>query len=229
MVEMDDILAQLVETLDETGQLENTLILLTSDNGPECEVPPHGRTPFRGCKGSSWEGGVRVPTFAYWKGMIKPRRSDGLFDLADLFNTCISLAGLPGPDVAKHFPKDSYVDGVDQASFLLADDGQSNRRSIIYTLNQFLAGVRIDEFKALGTVELEKAIYPRGFQGGFSGAIITNTGGATATNLYTNPQEDVSDGIRHIPMAIVIGQEVGRYTEVLKKYPPKIKIKFSPN
>ncbi len=87
MVQMDYMLGQLVDKLQQIGELENTLIILTSDNGPECEVPPHGRTPFRGCKGSSWEGGVRVPTFAYWKGMIKPRRSDGLFDFADILPT----------------------------------------------------------------------------------------------------------------------------------------------
>ena len=74
MVEMDDIFGALVDKLNETGELENTLILVSSDNGPECEIPPHGRTPFRGCKGSNWEGGVRVPTFVYWKDMIKPRR-----------------------------------------------------------------------------------------------------------------------------------------------------------
>ena len=63
MVQMDDVLKRLVAKLYETGQLENTMIVLSSDNGPECEVPPHGHTPFPGCKGSSWEGGVRVPTF----------------------------------------------------------------------------------------------------------------------------------------------------------------------
>ncbi len=67
--------------------------MFTSDNGPEAEVPPHGRTPFRGAKGSTWEGGVRVPTFVYWKGMIQPRKSDGIVDLADLFPTALDLAG----------------------------------------------------------------------------------------------------------------------------------------
>ncbi len=92
MVEVDDVLGRLVKTLEETGQLDNTIIFFTSDNGPEQEVPPHGRSPFRGAKGSSWEGGVRVPTFVYWKNVIEPRKSDGLFDLADLFNTFIVLA-----------------------------------------------------------------------------------------------------------------------------------------
>jgi len=229
MVEMDDILASLIKALEETGQLENTIVFVTSDNGPECEIPPHGRTPFRGCKGSSWEGGVRVPTFVYWKGMIKPRRSDGLFDLADLFNTCISLAGAPGAEGAKYVPKDHYIDGIDQTSFLLADNGTSNRRSRIYTLNQYFSGVRIDEFKLNFTMELEKSLFNRGYTGGFSGSIVTETGGAVITNLYTNPQEDISVGIRHLPLAVVIGQEADRYRAVLKKYPIKIKLGFVGN
>ena len=228
VVEMDDILDRLVKALEETGQLENTLILLTSDNGPECEIPEQARSPFRGCKGSSWEGGVRMPAFTYWKGMIKPGSSDGLFDFADLFNTVVSLAGAAGAEVAKHVPKDHYVDGIDQVSFLVGDKAESNRRSRIYTLNQFLSAVRLDEFKLSVALELEDAIFRRGYTGGFSGAIVTQTGGAIMSNLYANPQEDVSIGIRHIPMAVVLGKELERYQEVLKKYPPKFKIGFSP-
>ncbi len=229
MVEADDILGRLVGALQQTGQLENTLIFFTSDNGPEGEVPPHGRSPFRGYKGSSWEGGVRVPTFVYWKGMIEPRKSDGLFDLADLFNTMASIAGKPGASLATMVPKDHYVDGIDQASFLLAEDGQSSRRSRIYTLNQFLSAVRIDEFKAHFTLELEKAVFPRGYQAGFSGAVITQTGGALMVNLYTDPKEDVSSGVRHIPLGVVLAAETQRYQEVLKKYPPQCKIGFAGN
>jgi arylsulfatase A-like enzyme len=228
MVHMDDILGNLVTTLAETGQLENTLIFVTSDNGPECEIPPHGRTPFRGCKGSSWEGGVRVPTFAYWKGVIAPARSDGLFDLADLFNTALSLAGKRGAEIGKAVGG-RYVDGIDQLSFLVGDQHLSNRRSRIYTLNQYFAGVRIDEFKASATLELESAVFQRGYTGGFSGAIVTETGGAIVTNLYTNPREDESIGIRHIPMAVLLGAEGQRYEKVLKEYPISIKVGFSGN
>lgn len=221
IVEMDDVFHRLVQVLEETGQLENTLIILTSDNGPECEIPPHGRTPFRGCKGSSWEGGVRVPTFAYWKGMIQRRSSDGLFDLADLWNTTLSIAGAPGADVTQYVPSNYYIDGIDQTTFLLAENGESNRRSRIYTLNQYASAVRIDEFKLHGVVELEKALFPRGFTGGFSGSIVVQTGGSAATNLYTDPQEDVSVGVRHLPVITILGQEAQRYDNVLVKYPPK--------
>ena len=229
MVEIDDIFGRLVKVLEETGQLENTIIFFTSDNGPEAEVPPHGRTPFRGSKGSSWEGGTRVPTFVYWKDVISSKKSDGLFDLADLFNTCISLAGMKNEDLSKRVGADRYVDGVDQTSFLLADEGQSNRYSRIYTLNQYLSAVRIDEFKVHITLELQDAIFQRGFTGGFSGAIITNTGGGVGTNLYTNPQEDVSEGIRHIPIGVMLEAEIDRYYEVLKKFPPQSKIGFKSN
>jgi arylsulfatase len=229
MVEIDDVVGRLVKSLEETGQLDNTIIFFTSDNGPEQEVPPHGRTPFRGAKGSSWEGGVRVPTFVYWKGQIEPRKSDGLFDLADLFNTFASIGGAPGAEVAKFLPKDRYVDGIDQTSFWLAPEGQSCRKSRIYTMNQFFSALRMDEFKAHITVELQEAIFQRGFTGGFSGSIVTHTGGGTVTNIYTNPQEDTSIGIRHIPMTIPLLGEITRYEQVLKKYPPKIIIGFSGN
>ncbi len=229
MVEVDDIVGKLIKTLEETGQLENTIVFFTSDNGPEQEIPPHGRTPFRGAKGSSWEGGVRVPTFVYWKGMIEPRKSDGLFDLADLFNTFISIAGAPGNKVVTFLPQERYVDGVDQTSFWLAPEGESCRRSRIYTMNQYFSAVRMDEFKAHITVELQKAIFDRGFTGGFSGSLVTHTGGGTATNLYTNPQEDISVGIRHIPILIGLMNEITRYQGVLKRYPPKTIVGFAGN
>lgn len=229
MVEMDYRLGRLVQALEEAGELENTLLLLTSDNGPECEIPPHGRTPFRGCKGSSWEGGVRVPTFAYWKGMIRPRRSDGLFDLADIYNTAIALAGKPGVQAGQYVSSSTYIDGVDQSSFLLADDGVSARRSRIYTLNQYFAAVRVDQFKYTFTAEIQDAVVQKGNVGGFTGAIATETGGAIMFNLYTNPQEDVSVGIRHIPMMMPVGAVVRDYIRILLSYPPQFKTFFASN
>jgi len=229
MVHMDYVLGQLVKALGETGQLENTLIFLSSDNGPECEVPPHGRSPFRGCKGSTWEGGVRVPTFAYWKGMIAPRRSEGLFDQADLFNTGISLAGKPGAQVADFVGKTTYIDGVDQTGLLLADKGESARRSRPYTLNQYFAAMRIDEFKYIFTAEIENGFFQKGDIGGFSGPIAVDTGGAISVNLYTDPQEDVSIGVRHIPMMVPVIGAAGWYMKELIKYPPQFKIGFMSN
>jgi arylsulfatase A-like enzyme len=229
MVEVDDIFGRLVKTLEETGQLDNTIIILTSDNGPEQEIPPHGRSPWRGGKGSCWEGGVRVPTFVYWKDMVQPGPSDGIFDQIDILPTFVGMAGAPGEALNKFLPADRYTDGIDQTSFFLATDGESCRRSRIYTLNQFYAMTRIDEFQYIFTAEIEGAFFKRGDVGGFSGSVVTNTGGAIAINLYTNPQQDVSVGVRHIPICVPLMAETGRYFDVLKKYPPKFKVGFQGN
>ncbi|MEM7191675.1 MAG: sulfatase-like hydrolase/transferase [Pseudomonadota bacterium] len=229
MVHMDHIFGQLMKKLEEIGEAENTLVIFTSDNGPECEIPPHGRTPFRGCKGSSWEGGVRVPTFVYWKGMVTPRKSDQLFDLADILPTAMSLAGYPGAELAQFFSDKTYIDGVDQAAFFVADEGLSARRSRIYTLNQYFAALRIDEFKGVTTGEIENGVVQRGYTGGFSGFIFTDTGGAITFNLYTNPQEDVSIGVRHIPMAVPLSATGAQYLLELFEYPPQFKVGFPSN
>ncbi|MBS0520022.1 MAG: sulfatase-like hydrolase/transferase [Proteobacteria bacterium] len=225
IVEMNDIFARLYKTLAETGELDNTLIFFTSDNGPEQEIEPHGRTPFRGGKGSTWEGGVRVPTFVYWKGMIEPRKSEGLFDLSDILPTALSLAGKPGAALSGLVKKDHYIDGLDQASFLVAKNGNSNRRSILYFWNDKLSGVRLDEFKAFNLVQLPFAFTRNGNHGGFTGSV-AETAGGTVFNLYANPQEDNSIAIRHIPMSIPLLSETDRYEAVLKKFPPRIQIGF---
>jgi arylsulfatase len=229
IVHMDYVLGQLVKALEDTGQLENTLVVLSSDNGPECEIPPHARTPFRGCKGSSWEGGVRVPTFAYWKGMIEPRRSEGLFDQADLLPTAVSLAGKPDAQLVEFVPKTTYIDGVDQTGMLLAPNGESARRSRIYVQNQYFNMIRIDEFKYIWTAEIENGFFQKGNWGGFSGPVVVDTGGGVMVNLYTNPQEDVSVGLRHLPMGVPLAGAAGWYIRELIKYPPQFKTGFLNN
>ncbi len=225
IVEMNDIFARLVRMLDENGELENTIIVFTSDNGPEQEIEPHGRTPFRGGKGSTWEGGVRVPTFIYWKGVIEPRKTDGLFDLADILPTSLSLAGKSGAALSKFVAKDHYIDGIDQTSFLLAKNGESNRRSILYFWNDQLSGVRMDEFKFLSLAQMPFSLTRNGYHGGFTGTV-ERTAGLTFFNLYADPQEDNSIGARHIPAVIGLEMEAERYKAVLKKFPPKVQIGF---
>ena len=167
--------------LEETGQLENTIIILTSDNGPEHEIPPHGRSPCRGGKGSCWEGGVRVPTFVYWKGMIEPRRSDGLFDQVDILPTAFSLAGMPGAKLAEFFPKTTYTDGIDQTSFLVS------RRRRVGSAQPPLHAQPVLRYDARGrvqctfTAEIENGFFKKGDWGGFSGPIVTDSGGGNCS------------------------------------------------
>lgn len=223
IVEVNDIFNNLMKALEESGEAENTVVFFGSDNGPEAEVAPHGRTAFRGAKGSTWEGGVRGPSFVYWKGMIKPRVSDGLFDFSDLFNTSLSLSGKPGAELAKLVPAKTYIDGIDQASFWISDNGTSNRKSVFYCWNDEISAVRVDEFKFMPIVQILNSVVQAGHIGGFSGTM-QQSNGSTMFNLYTNPQEDETIGIRHIPLGVPLQAEYLRYREILKKYPARTQI-----
>ncbi|MCB0976920.1 MAG: arylsulfatase, partial [Acidimicrobiales bacterium] len=144
IIELDDIVGRLVAELEATGQAEDTFVFLTSDNGPEMETwPDAAYSPFRSAKGSTWEGGQRVPAIAVWPGMIAAdRASDGLFSLMDLFNTYVRLAG-----AEDSLPTDRYIDGVDQTSFLLSADGYSNRKYLYYWLTNVFSALRVGEWK----------------------------------------------------------------------------------
>jgi len=161
--------------------------------------------------------------------MINPRRDDGLFDFADILPTAMSLAGVPGAKLAGLYPKTTYIDGVDQVSWLIANEGHSARRSRPYTLNQYFASMRVDEFKYTWTAEIQNGIVQKGDWGGFSGSIFTDTGGTVCFNLYTNPQEDVRVRVRHIPMMVPVIATAGWYMSELVKYPPQFKIGFLSN
>ena len=111
IVEADWCIGELVNTLEEQGLLENTLIILSSDNGPVLndgyyddaveklgDHKPWG--PLRGGKYSLFEAGTRVPFITYWKGIIKPVVSNAMVSQIDLFASIAELVGSPqvGPD-----------------------------------------------------------------------------------------------------------------------------------
>lgn len=215
VVEVDDIVGRIMQLLKEMNIEENTFVFLTSDNGPNEDVwPDGGYTPFRGGKGTTWEGGVRVPGIAYWKNMIKSGRiSDGLFDLCDLFNTSLSLAG-----VADKIPAGNYIDGVDQASFLLSDTGQSNRNAVfMYSETKFMA-IRWQEYKLHMKVFNTSA--PRK---NLDQSTIESIGMSPwVYNLYVDPKEQLSSGHRYFEWGIpgMMGL-ISAHMATYQKYPMK--------
>ncbi len=213
VIEVDDITARLIGVLEETGQLENTLVFFTSDNGANEDLwPDAGFHPWRGGKGTTWEGGVRVPGIAYWPGTIAPaRQSDGLFDLTDLFNTSLAVAG-----VSDSIPTERYIDGIDQTAFLLADDGVSRRDAVfMYSENNFMA-VRWLEYKVHFKVMETHA--PRR---NLDETTISDVGMSPwIYNLYMDPKEQASSGHSRFEWGIPqVLQRSARHLATFADYP----------
>ena len=93
--EVDWSVGKIITALKEAGVEKNTLVVFTSDNGPWSMFGPHGGTasPLRGEKGTSWEGGFRVPGIFHWPGTIAPAEVDGMAANLDLYATFASLTG----------------------------------------------------------------------------------------------------------------------------------------
>jgi arylsulfatase len=216
IVELDDIVGRLVRTLEETGQLEDTLIFVTSDNGPEMETwPDAGYSPFRSAKGSTWEGGQRVPGIVSWKGVIEPdRASDGLFSLMDLFPTVLRLA-----DASGAIPTDRFIDGVDQTAFLLAPDGESTRKYQYYWLTNTFSALRVGEWKFMLASTSDDDTDALNL-GGFTGTTQRYTYGRLF-NLYLDPKETRSYLIRKLPYLESFQSGIMNHLRTFAKHPPK--------
>lgn len=130
----------LLHELKTLGLDENTLVVFTSDNGGRCT---HGGSngPLRGAKGSSWEGGFRVPCIMRWPGTIGPGqvRTDILASL-DLLPTFATLAGT-------HAPTDRKIDGLDASAMLKEPSAGSPRDTFFYYFKDQLEAVRVGRHK----------------------------------------------------------------------------------
>lgn len=216
LIELDDILRRLTDVLRETGQAEDTLIFISSDNGPHMETwPDAAYTPFRCAKGSTWEGGVRVPGIFCWPGMIEGGQvSDGLFDFNDLMPTLLALAG-----ESARLPSDRYIDGVDQSPFLLATDGLSHRKFHYYWLMQHFSGMRCGEYKMLLTSTSDDETDAAG-PGGFTGILQRHTY-PKLFNLYLDPREQHNYLTRKLAYVEAFQLGMRRHLASFKRFPPK--------
>ena len=214
VAEVDHHIGKIVEAVEKAGILEETFIFVTSDNGPQMDGwPDAGYTPFRGAKGTTFEGGVRVPGIAYWKGMIEPRQSDGLFDLMDLFGTSLALAGVDTDEL----PKDRYYDFVDQTSFLLHDQGQSHRAAVYFWWGAELMACRMAEYKAH-----IKVVLPQSTHLYIDMATVEDVGLAPwLFNLYIDPKEEKTVGHRRNAWLATVVGKLKLHAATFKKYPPK--------
>lgn len=137
--ELDHIVGELLATLERLGVADNTLVLFSSDNGPEttsvirmrADHDHDGARPWRGMKRDQWEGGHRVPLLARWPGHIAAASvSPQTVCLTDVLATCAAITGAPLPDNAAE-------DSFDISPVLLGRDGGKTDRE--FTLHQTIS------------------------------------------------------------------------------------------
>jgi len=157
MKQLDDNVGVLLQKLDDLGIADNTVVVFSTDNGAEkITWPDGGATPFRGEKGSTWEGGMRVPCVVRWPGLVKPGTViNEIMSHEDWAVTLLSAAGetdvkqkLKQGHVANGKMFKVHLDGYDQRE-LLAGTGRSQRNEIFYfDDNGNLNAVRVRDWKA---------------------------------------------------------------------------------
>ena len=141
--ETDWSVGQILATLKDLKIDSRTLVLFTSDNGPWLTQGKNGGVagPLRGGKGSTWEGGVRVPTVAWWPGRIAAGAvCDAPVSEMDVLPTLVSLAG-------GSVPQDRKIDGKDIWPLLSGQSKDSPHDALFYFNGNKLEAVRVGEWK----------------------------------------------------------------------------------
>ncbi|MDA9857368.1 sulfatase-like hydrolase/transferase [Rubripirellula sp.] len=144
---VDNYIGRLMDRLQELGIADNTLVVAMADNGPMAHNPPPGlgmtETIFRGGKGDFLEGGVRVPAFAWWPGVIEAGQLVGdIVHETDLYTTFARLAESKGA-----IPTDRIVDGLDQTALLLKGDTHGRRDHVFIYAGPTLGAIVKGNYK----------------------------------------------------------------------------------
>jgi arylsulfatase A-like enzyme len=165
MLEHDDTIGTLLQTLDDLGIANNTIVVYTSDNGPHMNSWPDGAmTHFRSEKNTNWEGAFRVPCVVRWPGVIHPGTvTNEMMSHNDWIPTLCAIAGEPNIIAklkqgytanGKHYKV--HLDGYDQSAFLKSVTGaaannngaKSARNDFFYSDDDgLLVGFRKGDYK----------------------------------------------------------------------------------
>ncbi|HQR41324.1 MAG TPA: arylsulfatase [Gemmatales bacterium] len=157
MRELDDTTGLLLKQLDDLGIADNTIVVWSTDNGAEtASWPDGGNTPFHGEKGTTWEGGFRVPLVVRWPGVIKPGTIyNNIISQEDWMPTLLAAAGVP--DVVEKL-KAGYkangrdfkvhADGYNFLPFFKGETDKSPRQEIYYFgAGGELNAIRVQDWK----------------------------------------------------------------------------------
>jgi arylsulfatase A-like enzyme len=141
--EIDWSTGALLDKLTELGLDENTIVVFTSDNGPWLHQGDHGglATPLRDGKGTSWEGGQRVPAIFKWPGVIPAGTvNDKISSIMDLYPTLAKWSGA-------QLPADRIIDGRNIGPLLEGINLESPHDTLLYYRLRNLQAIRIGDWK----------------------------------------------------------------------------------
>ena len=227
MVEHDDMVAAVLKQLDDLGIADNTIVVYGTDNGAETGTwPDGGTTPFHGEKGTTWEGGFRVPMLVRWPGVIKPGTIvNDIFSQEDWLPTLLAAAGVP--DVVEK-AKTGYTSGgktwkvhLDGYNFLPYFKGETKkgpREEIFYFgAGGELNAVRWNDWKVHFAVQ----------NGNIATAVREAPGWPVIVNLRADPYEKAphESGLYlrwyadNIWLFVPVQQKLGTFLKTLPDYP----------
>ncbi len=175
MIQHDEQVGQLLKKLDDLGIADNTIVVYSTDNGYELLFwPDGGYSPFRGEKGTTWEGGVRVPLVVRWPGKIPAgSASNGIQSHEDLYVTLAAAAGaanikeelLKGKKMGAMTYK-VHLDGYNNLDHWMGKTEKSARNRYFYYDESDMTGLRVGDWKMSFAVKedglwWDQLVYPR--------------------------------------------------------------------
>jgi arylsulfatase len=152
LAQIDSYVGELLDTIDELGIGNETIVIFTADNGPEAlgpdqtsitvETAVHGSAgPWRSTLFTGYEGALRVPFAMRWPDQVEAGHvSDEIVHAMDLFPTFAAIAGGDVPD-------DRIIDGIDVSAFLKGDNEKSGRDGFIVYMGNDIFGVKWQDWK----------------------------------------------------------------------------------
>jgi arylsulfatase len=205
LVEMDTHVGEILDAINELRIRDNTIVVFTSDNGPEATWPWQGSSgPWRGYYFTHMEGSLRTPFIIRWPGRIAAGRvSNESVHEVDTYTTFATIAGAS-------VPQDRAIDGVDQTAFLLGKSDMSNREGFPVFVADRLEAVKWRNWKMVFYDEQRDWWSPP-----------AKLGIPKVFDLITDPKEEYPQtALRNSWNAAPAMKIVVEFEQSLKQYPP---------